>query len=164
MQPRRLPTHLDVPFSFALAVCLARFWLAGRSVVGRGASVPSRLPCLATGFSIARVGGSAGLSGSSSGSLPAGCELCVKGRPTATSTYPAARRYSDTQLAVEIIEERRRVIAAPNAARTRGDGRGGAYLGSNCRHLGGLAPFALFPSDAQSAGRGTSVGELALRT
>jgi hypothetical protein len=65
----------DVPFSFALPVSLgARLWLPVFSGAGRGASVPSRLPILATGFSIAFVGGSAGLSGSSSGSLPAGGE------------------------------------------------------------------------------------------
>jgi len=70
----------DVPFSLPLAVCLARVWLPWRSGVGLGASPPSRLPVLITGFSIALVGGSAGLSGSSSGSLPVRGEYCVDGR------------------------------------------------------------------------------------
>jgi hypothetical protein len=67
------PAHIvrnDVPFSLPLAVCFVRVWLPWRSGAGLGASVPSRLPTLMTGFSIALVGGSAGLSGSSSGSLP----------------------------------------------------------------------------------------------
>jgi hypothetical protein len=69
-----LPARNDVPFSFALAVCLVRVWVPSFAGAGLGASRPSRLPCLMTGFSMALVGGcwDSGLSGSSSGSLPAG--------------------------------------------------------------------------------------------
>ena len=64
---------LDVPLSLALLLCLARLWLPWRSKGGAAlTSEPSRLPCLGAGLSIAFVGGSAGLLGSSSGSLPAG--------------------------------------------------------------------------------------------
>ena len=64
---------LDVPLSLALLLCLARLWLPWRSTGGAAlTSEPSRLPCLGAGLSMAFVGGSAGLLGSSSGSLPAG--------------------------------------------------------------------------------------------
>jgi hypothetical protein len=67
---RRAKWDVDVPLSLALAVCLGRA-LPTRST-GALESGPSRLPALATGLSMAFVGGSAGLLGSSSGSLPAG--------------------------------------------------------------------------------------------
>ena len=65
--------RLDVPLSLALLLCLARLWLPWRSTGGAAlTSEPSRLPCLGAALSMAFVGGSAGLLGSSSGSLPAG--------------------------------------------------------------------------------------------